>query len=185
MRFSTLSYLSAAVLMMTADGAKSGKVNEPAPPKPDAKPDGVEAKVNEAAGTAIAARTVFDASAPTALINGHKFKVKQITRNVFPQKPGQTLAVRVTGKIFQGEKLKNATGEQKNMDAPKMFEGVNLETGEIGLVIANTVLEGEFDKSYPNGAYVGKSFAITMKDVPGKRYKQFVVFELEPEDAAA
>lgn len=184
MRFSTISLYASMIAFAAADAGKGGKSPEKAPDAPPPKEGGVAEKIAEASGTQIAvAATIFDASAPTALINGKKFKVKQITRAVFQQVVGQTLTVQIVGKIFKSDRLENETAEQKKMEPPMMAEVLNLETGELGLIIMNEVLLREVRKRYPDDSYVGKYFGITMKAVNGKRYKNFVLFELEPDTA--
>ncbi len=163
--------------------AKAKPTNEPAPEAPT-EPGAITGQLAASQAPAKVPVT-FDPTAPTAAIGAKQFKVKQITRNVLAQRDGETIFVTVTGPIFQSEKLKGATGEQAKMAPPKMFEATNIVDGVKCLVIANAVLEGEFEKSFPKNSYVGKSFAITMNAVSGKRYKQFTVYEIEAVEEAA
>lgn len=164
------------IAMMAAGGRGSAK--EAAPEAPAPVEGGVAAQIAEAQGATASVPALHVSEDQPVVINGRAFKVRQVTRNVFAQRPGQTLLVQVTSKIYTGKALDNP-GPNGKMDPAELAEVVNLETGEIGLIIINTVLGKQFEENYPNGGYVGKSFAITMKDVPGKRYKQFTLFELE------
>lgn len=159
------------------------KNNEPAPVKPE--PTGVGAAVAAAQGDAPANPNLpataphFEGDGAAVVLNGRAFKAKQITRSVFPQKVGQTIFVQITGKPYVGKPLANA-GTGPKMEPATLVEATNLQTGELGLIIVNKVLEGVLDEQFPNETYVGKNFGITMKDGPeGKRYKTFIVFELE------
>ncbi len=156
--------------------APNKKAADPAPPAPEA------GEITKNLGGAnVPAVATFDPKAPAVAINGRTFKVKQITRNVFPQRVGQTLAVTITGKIYEGEKLE---GQDKNMAAANLAECSNLENGKLGLIIVNKVLEAQLNRDYPKDGYVGRSFAITMEEKPeGKRYHQFTVYELSEETA--
>jgi hypothetical protein len=116
------------------------------------------------------------------VLNGRAFKVKQVTRNVFPQRDGQTLFVKITGAVYQGKALENGKSE---MAPAELAEVINLESGILGLIIVNKVLHGQLDDLYPDAAYVGKSFAVTMSPVEGKRYKAFTLYELDDSPAAA
>jgi hypothetical protein len=134
------------------------------------------------------AGTALQHTAPTSaqgavVLGGRAFKVKQVTRNVFPQRDNQTLFVRFIGATYQGKELANP-GPGPKKEPPVLAEVSNLETGELGLIIVNKVLAGELAEKFPNDGYVGKEFAITMKPVEGKRYKTFVLYELEPAAAA-
>lgn len=178
MRTSILAIGAACSIMFAkAEGAGSGAAapnkGEPAPPKPEA--GAVTGQLDNAKAVA-----VTDMSKPTVTVNGKAFKVKQVTRNVFPQRDGQTLLVQITGKVYQGKALENGKSE---MAPAELAEVVNLETGVLGLIIVNKVLHGQLDELYPEAGYVGKSFAITMSPVEGKRYKAFTLYELEAADA--
>lgn len=171
--------MPANVAMMAAGGRGSAK-GEAAPDAPAPVEGGVAAQIADARGeeTAASVPALHVSEDQPVVINGRAFKVRQVTRNVFPQRPGHTLLVQMQGKIYTGKALDNP-GPNGKMDPAELAEVVNLETGEIGLIIINTVLGKQFEENYPNAGYVGKSFAITMKDIPGKRYKQFTLFELE------
>ncbi len=166
--------LASVLLLAKADGAGSGSA-----PAGDGKSVGEQVKDAQAATGAANALTVHTApkmDAGAVVLNGRAFKVKQVTRNVFPQRDGQTLFVKITGAVYQGKALENGKSE---MAPAELAEVVNLETGVLGLIIVNKVLHGQLDDLYPNATYVGKSFAVTMSPVEGKRYKAFTVYELD------
>lgn len=83
---------------------------------------------------------------------------------------------RMEGKMHQGEEIKNS-----NKQPPWLIEVSNLETGEIGQIIAPKILESELNKHYPKDTYVGKCFAlsITPPVEGGKKYNLVNITEIE------
>lgn len=173
--FRTPLYISALAL------APAGKGKGGAAP---AAPEAGEITKDMPNANLPATAPVFEGNGRPVVLNGRQFIAKQLTRNVIPQRPGETVFVKITGPIYQGEKIAKATGEAAKMAPAKLMPVIDLRTGELGLLIANAVLESSLDEKFPKQGYVDKEFGVTMKDVPGKRYKQFVVYELEPAPAA-
>jgi len=55
----------------------------------------------------------------------------------------------------------------------------DLVTGEQGQIVVGSVLRGVLAENYANDSYVDKAFAIRKNDVAGKRYKNYLVDEIE------
>lgn len=124
------------------------------------------------------------AVAPAVSAGGLKFDVKR--RIVVP-----TMKVELNKAIFI--RFEQAIEARKKMEDEKQADGsmkpvektieiarvTNLETGEIVEFVAGTVLMSELSQAYPEWAYVNKSFRILKKDVPGKRYKDYELDEIE------
>lgn len=122
---------------------------------------------------------------------------KQVTRSVLSQKEldGKTpIYVEFEGAARQAPPIKRSpeeeedvmSGKVKPMDPPRVADIVNLETGELQIIIMNKVLESELDRAYPEGGYVGLSFGILKVGRGGKRldrqYNQYRIVELVRED---
>jgi len=107
-----------------------------------------------------------------------KFKVvKNVTLPILKKEDGKEIFVQATGPIYRGKEIK-ATGDKK-MEPADLMPVVDLTTGEEMLLIANAVLKGTLEEEYPDNGYVGKSFSILQTKVPGKRYKNFTIKEIE------
>jgi hypothetical protein len=120
---------------------------------------------------------LFEGNDRPVVLNGKAFVAKQITRSVIPQRDGQTIFVQITGKPYEGKPLKEG---KTDMAPATLIDVTDLATGELGLLIVNKVLAGQLDELYPNSGFIGRNFAVTMKPkADGKRYKTFVVYELE------
>ena len=65
------------------------------------------------------------------------------------------------------------------MEPAMLANIVNLSTGEEMQTICNKVMESTLNEEYPDAGYVGKSFLIEQRSVPGKRYKNYRVAEIE------
>lgn len=48
-----------------------------------------------------------------------------------------------------------------------------------GQIVIGDVLKKNLEENYPEAAYVGKAFQIEKKDVEGKRYKNYMIDEIE------
>lgn len=74
------------------------------------------------------------------------------------------------------EKDENGKLVEKTID---IAHAVNLETGEEVHFVVGDVLKKELTSAYPKDAYVGKAFMVEKRDVPGKRYKNYFIAEIE------
>jgi hypothetical protein len=67
----------------------------------------------------------------------------------------------------------------KQMGKANVMTVTNLEDGmQYQLVLGQIIFESLLER-YPSDGYVGKSFMAVRRDVPGKRYKNYSVMELE------
>lgn len=71
------------------------------------------------------------------------------------------------------------------MPSPELIQVTNLENGEQGTVIVNTVLGRILNDNYPDHTYVGKSFCIVRHELAGKKYATFDLAEIEVETGGA
>lgn len=161
----------------SADSVNDGPAAAPAPAPAETLPTVVGEPAAPAPVPAPAAPLV-PVNATGLTIGGVSFKVKsQITRTVLTQIEGQPFAVTFQGEAYQGEELQQTKGGVK-MAPARLAPVLNLETGELQLLIMNAVLEGELVRALPTG-YVGKSFLIRGKKPEGKRYRVYEIAEIE------
>jgi hypothetical protein len=88
--------------------------------------------------------------------------------------------VKIDGAMHVGSEQRAPKKGEQQMEPATVMPVTDLETGELGMVIVNTVLQGILSEKYPDDSYVGKSFEIikhAKRD--GKRYHNFSVFEIE------
>jgi len=104
--------------------------------------------------------------------------VKAVTLPILKKADDQPIFVTITSPIILGKQMAAKEGEAAQEPA-HLCNVINLETGEEMQMIANTVLRGSLDETYPKESYVNKSFKIVQMKVPGKRYKNYSMFEIE------
>jgi hypothetical protein len=141
---------------------------------------------NEIAATeqSLSARAVANISAPSLAIPGFTV-AKQVTRNVLKQVDDKWLAWQSEGEIYEGEALEKERGKEPEMAPAHLMHVINLETREKMVLVMNTVLQGELERAYPDGSYVGKYFASRRRAAAeGKRYKVYDLMELHPAEDA-
>lgn len=117
---------------------------------------------------------------------GGKFaRTKAVTLPVFKLADDVPVYLTATGEMYEGKEQKPAKAGEKPMEPATILPVVNVETGEVGQIIVGAVLEGILNETYPDGAYVGKSFEIVKHaKKEGKRYNTYSVFEIDPSAAA-
>ena len=108
---------------------------------------------------------------------------KRLTLPVLKLDIDVTRYVKITGEMHIGKEQKSgrkgATEETKRAPAT-LCNIVNLEDGAEGQLIVSAVVKSILDDEYPQGAYVGKCFAITKHErVRGKDYFPYDVNEIE------
>jgi len=90
------------------------------------------------------------------------------------------LYVRIDTAMAVGTVRVGRDGKKPDKEPPTVMTVTNLESGEQGQLIANTVVKTTLDEEYPSGAYVGKCFSITkQKRKEGKSYDPFSIVEIE------
>jgi hypothetical protein len=72
----------------------------------------------------------------------------------------------------------SADGTQQSAEPMHIAEVTNLQSGEVGRLVAHQVLESNLDEAYPNAGYVGKYFKIS-KQKSAKRYFTFNIVEIK------
>ena len=72
----------------------------------------------------------------------------------------------------------NADGIQQSAEPMHIAEVTNLQSGEVGRLVAHQVLESNLNEAYPNDGYVGKYFKIS-KQKSAKRYFTFNIVEIK------
>jgi hypothetical protein len=111
------------------------------------------------------------------------FKVKKaLTLPVLKLKPGEEVYVQFTDHMH----ISKDTGQSMNgkkMEPATIANVIDLTTGEMHVLICATVMNKEIHENYPDGSYVGKSFAITLIRVPEKKYNLYTILEIEADEA--
>lgn len=116
--------------------------------------------------------------------------VQQVNVPTLKHETGQVLAIRIEQPIRHElsqrdiEVLNSATGElvkgkqETNIAVVRITE---LGSGQLFNLVLNAISASEFERAYPENAYVGKSFAIKkLGVVAGKRYKDVQIVEIAP-----
>lgn len=126
-----------------------------------------------------AANTV---AGPVTQSPGRKFKVLgNVTMPVFTPKIEEPAYVKVLEPMYLGKEMKAGSDGQKKAPAT-LCKVVDLETGEVKLLIVAAVVKGIFEDNYPGNAYVGKAFCLVKHaKKEGKNYFNFSVDEIDPD----
>jgi hypothetical protein len=111
------------------------------------------------------------------------FKVKKsVTLPVIKLATGVERYLMFTGPMHQSKDTGQVMNGKK-MDPATVAEVMDLQTGEVGVLICATVLQTEISEGYPDAGYVGRAFAITMTKVPEKKYNLYSILEIEKDEA--
>jgi hypothetical protein len=130
----------------------------------------------KSANTAVAVVNPMTGKEVALKVEGLKVK-RRVTVPLKLLQTGEQFTFRAEGEVSGGEEGSARKGFDKAMT---ILPCMNLEDGEFVSLIVPTVLESAL-KRVPGG-YVGKSFcAIQGPKMPGKRYHQVELFELEQE----
>ena len=126
----------------------------------------------------IAQRAVAAQAAPVVSLGDKQFVVaKQVVIPQLKQKTGETVYITINEPIHDGDEIKDATGK---LGRARLCEVTNLTDGKLYVYLTNAIFESALTKGYPDGSYVGRSFAIMKGDVvEGKRYKSLQVLEIQ------
>lgn len=111
-----------------------------------------------------------------------KFKVlRQVTLPTFKLKKGREYFLKFETAMELGKEIKNST-----MGRATVMRAVDLETGELGIVLCPTILRNELAEQYPGDAYIGRCFSVVLYKVPEKRWTGVTLSEVSDptEDAA-
>ena len=144
-------------------------------------------QTNSAADNPGTAPEGFDGKTETAAAAPSKKKfegfkvVKNVTLPLFKWENGVPKFLTFKGPIFQGKAIAE-TGAAAKKEPAFLAEVVDAETGELGQIIVATVLHKTLDEDYKDQAYIGKSFRILQRRIPGKNYNSFDITEIELTD---
>jgi len=105
--------------------------------------------------------------------------LKKVTMPTIKIAAGETVWVKfldaIQTKQKQEKNEKTGLMEEKTIDIAHI---VTLNDGEEGQIVVGDVLKKNLDENYPNAGYVGKGFQIEKKQVPGKRYMNYLIDEI-------
>lgn len=111
---------------------------------------------------------------------------KAVTRTVLEQKEDVPFFVTFES-AFRPSDMDPKYSQYKNKDTgeasvPVVADVINLETGEIQILIGNTVMVSELTKKYPDNNYVGRSFGMRRtRSERDRRYRVYDIMEIKPE----
>lgn len=116
--------------------------------------------------------------------------VKNVTLPLLKMKAGlDPYFLRFESAMALGRAIKDAgkdsAGKTKQMEPPFLAHVVELSTGEEMQIICPAVMRSTLDEEYPDNAYVGKSFQVTISSIEGKKYNMVTLAEIEMDDIAA
>lgn len=125
-----------------------------------------------------------EAAAAPAPKGGKFTRMKAVTLPVMRLTEEVPVYVTVTGAMYEGKEQKPTLDKDgkptKAMEPATILPVVDVETGEMGQIIAGAVLEGILNDTYKADSYVGKSFEfIKHAKREGKRYNTYSVYEIE------
>lgn len=107
-------------------------------------------------------------------------KIKQVTLPVHKLRKGVEYYFKITGPMHVGKKIDD------KKEPATIFEAIDCETGELGIVVTTTILRKELNENYPGDSYVGKFFSVSVNPIPGKDYNGVSLAEIaDPTEALA
>lgn len=122
---------------------------------------------------------VVAAALPDYLQNEYEIAA-QITRSVMKQADGDPFYVQIQSPIVTSSVPPQLDKDGKPQDPPEVCDILNLETGELQVLIVNTVLGSELRRAFPDDAYVSRMFGVVRgKSANDKRYKGYKIIELK------
>ena len=123
--------------------------------------------------------------------------VKQVTRTVLQQRENVPFCVKFEGEMHESVVQEGVGRGGKPKMAPAQVADVleyvidndKIVEGSKKILIANTVLQGELDRAFPDKSYVGKSFLIngyfpTEANGEKRRYKVYEIIEISVDGGA-
>lgn len=115
--------------------------------------------------------------------------VRNVTKEFFVvPEDGTPMFLKFQTAFATDPSLVNIGRRSKNDDPDKPKEPIevadvlNLQTGEEGRIIGNSVIKSELRSSYPDESYVNKYFRITqgaMKQGKSNKYRSFKIIEIK------
>jgi len=132
------------------------------------------------------AKAKTNPTAPAQMAHTKYTVTKLVTLPLWKWQDGVEKAFRIETPIVLGKAVKDRgpAGADKGtkgaveMEPAHVCNVIDLETGELKQIITGTVLMGNLQENYPDGAYVGKCFISTQSKIEGKRYKAYSLAEI-------
>lgn len=124
------------------------------------------------------------------ILGGRNFKTaKFVTRSVLRQMIDVPFYVKIESPIRQSTMDPDNSKFKDPKDGsgvlPDVCNVINLDTGEVQILICNAVMASELRQNYPDDGYVNKMFGIVQtKGEIDKRYKVYKIIELELDEGA-
>jgi len=103
--------------------------------------------------------------------------IKHVTMPTLKLIPDVPAYVKITEKMFDGKAQPAKDGETAKKP-PKIFNVINLETGEVCQMVAGTVVQREIVDNYPKDAYVNKCFMIVKGKKKGSGDRGYFTYEI-------
>ncbi len=109
-------------------------------------------------------------------------RLAAVTLPTFKMADGQPYYFKFAGKIHPGDgaNLKGKVDEKGDpKQPPDVAQVIDIETGEMGMIVLGKILVSDLRNMYDADGYVGKCFEITkLEPKPGTRAKTYSVFEI-------
>lgn len=103
-------------------------------------------------------------------------KTKLIALPLFRMIANKQIFVLVDAPMYLGKKV------DPKKEAATLMRVTDLETGEEGQIIIGKVLHDLIGENYPDDSYVGKKFAIVMRQRADKKYNTYDLSEIETDE---
>lgn len=127
------------------------------------------------------AKSKKKAAAPVARPAGGKYtRVRAVTLPTAKLTEEVPVHVTIMGAMHVSTAQQRPGKDGKVMEPATIMSVTDLDTGELTQIVVGSVLKGILNETYPEDAYVGKSFEIVKHaKAQGKRYNTYSVFEIE------
>lgn len=103
--------------------------------------------------------------------------VKKITKPLMKMEENKQYFLRIDSKPYEAD-FQLQKGESGS--APVIMDVTDLAEGEECRILVHTALLGDLTKSYPNGDFVGRCFAIVRHPMGSKKYVTYSIDEVAP-----
>lgn len=107
-----------------------------------------------------------------------KFQLKSVTLPLWKWQDGVTKYFTIDGQMKLGRVVQKAGKDGAKMEPATVAPVTRLDNNTKAEIICGAVLKSTLEDTYADHSYVGKSFAVTQSEVPGKRYRAYSVSEI-------
>lgn len=105
-------------------------------------------------------------------------RTRNVTLPTFKLKKNVSYFFKLQSPMQLGKEIPNS-----KMGRATVMQGLDLETGELGILLCRAILQRELADHYPNDSYVGKCFEISLYRIPEKKYDGVTIAEVaDPTD---